>query len=371
MHLEEAGMGGGRVGVKTVWPNVILVIASLITSFIIGEVAIRMVHPNGSLWRYPNYIEAASQPRQDQQPRELLRHSPTLGFEPKPGASGNLMNHPISYSADGLRNQNADMTLSLDRPVLAVGDSYTEGFGVGNDDAWPAALERKLRRRVLNGGVRGYGLDQIVLRAEELIPKVQPGTVVLAFIADDIRRATLSVYESRPKPFFTIAGRSLELHNVPVSEAPALQHKTWRWILGHSFLLDYIMRRLHLQAIWYGDDTTGQDGPVLACLLMHRFASATASLTALVVAQPQYDAWLTTGAEPTNRRLVTDVLACAREAGLNTLNLYDVFEKAGARDDPSRLYVDWHFNAAGNRLVADAIAQQLHPERTLPSLSPR
>ena len=32
---------------------------------------------------------------------------------------------------------------------------------------WPARLKRLLERPVLNGGVFGYGLDQIVLRAEK------------------------------------------------------------------------------------------------------------------------------------------------------------------------------------------------------------
>lgn len=52
---------------------------------------------------------------------------------------------------------------------MAVGDSFTYGEYVGDLDAWPAQLQRLTGRSGLNGGVSGYGLDQIVVRAERLM----------------------------------------------------------------------------------------------------------------------------------------------------------------------------------------------------------
>jgi hypothetical protein len=43
-------------------------------------------------------------------------------------------------------------------------------------------------RRVLNGGVTGYGFDQMVLRAEQLIAAHKPSVVIASFIADDKRQ---------------------------------------------------------------------------------------------------------------------------------------------------------------------------------------
>lgn len=56
--------------------------------------------------------------------------------------------------------------MSTDDPILAVGDSCTWGEDVGDTDTWPAQLQRLTGRRVLNGGVTGFGFDQIVLRTE-------------------------------------------------------------------------------------------------------------------------------------------------------------------------------------------------------------
>jgi hypothetical protein len=59
--------------------------------------------------------------------------------------------------------------VGLKRPgelrVLAVGDSFTYGHGVEDDQTYPAVLERLLRERgrdarVLNAGVPGYSTDQ-------------------------------------------------------------------------------------------------------------------------------------------------------------------------------------------------------------------
>ena len=51
------------------------------------------------------------------------------------------------------------------RRILAIGDSFTYGHGVQDDETYPAVVERVLRRRgygveVVNAGVPGYSTDQ-------------------------------------------------------------------------------------------------------------------------------------------------------------------------------------------------------------------
>ena len=89
-------------------------------------------------------------------------------------------------------------------------------------------------RRVLNAGVRGYGLDQIVLRAERIVPEIKPSTVVLAFIADDILRTALAVRDAKGKPYFVPEGEGLALRGGPVGSVKpkhacnSIQHFTQR-----------------------------------------------------------------------------------------------------------------------------------------------
>jgi hypothetical protein len=337
-----------------------LVAGGLIVACLAGEIAIRLVHPSASLWRFPNYIELADRPDPNE-PTDLLRYDSVLGWAPEPGSSGILMHQPASFSADGLRNQNEGLETGGGPSVLAVGDSFTVGFAVKDDESWPAQLERTLGRRVLNGGVHGYGLDQAVLRAHRLAEKFQPGVVVLAFIADDIDRAGLSVKFSTRKPFFAVTDDGLELRNVPVPETPIPGPRAWpRRILGYSYLLDFTMRRLGADDLWYGDEeSTGQDVDTIACRLMGRFADTVRrhSARGLVVVFPQDNDWQAARTRDADRRRTSTVLACAGRQGLQTLDTYPAF--AAATASPRSLYVDWHLNESGNALAARLIARAL------------
>ena len=61
-------------------------------------------------------------------------------------------------------------------------------------------LQQLTGRRVLNGGVSGYGFDQTVLRAEQLAARYKPSAIVVSFIADDIQRTEMRRLWSADKP---------------------------------------------------------------------------------------------------------------------------------------------------------------------------
>lgn len=348
------------------WQGVALVVATVAACLLLGELAIRLVQPGKSLWRYPNYIQLATQPEPLLAP-ELLRYDPTLGYAPVPDARGNLGRQPISYSAEGVRNNEERPPAVRTSPVLVVGDSYTEGYGVSDHQTWPAHLERELGERVVNGGVSGYGLDQIELRAEQLAPMFRPRSIILAFIPADIERSALSVIEQVHKPYFMPVGDGLELRNVPVPRTPVDGPAAlWRRILGHSSLLDFVMRRLGAFQLWYGADRdAGVDPMLVSCRLMGRFAVLLrqAGAQGLVVALPQHDEWTRPKQGARDRARALEVLACAERAGLNTLDAFEGFVRAGVAAHPDDFYVDWHFNDRGNALADRLIAQALQKRR--------
>ncbi len=68
----------------------------------------------------------------------------------------------FTYDENGFRIGSG---LPYDRTILFIGDSFTEGFGVGDDETFARATERALRRdgllvRSLNAGNRGFGAAQ-------------------------------------------------------------------------------------------------------------------------------------------------------------------------------------------------------------------
>lgn len=349
--LRRPSLGGG------------LVLSFLTVAFclLLAEGVLRLRSPTGSLWRFPNYMSGIGPfDTSDVQ----LRHDAELGWEPIPGYSGQLFGRPISFSTDGLRLHNLGMARAPGPAILAMGDSYTEGYGVGNDETWPAHFERHTGQRVLNAAVRSYGLDQVVLRAERLAPLFEPSTFVLAFTASNIGRTELSSVAGKSKPYFVPEGEGLALRNVPVPMAAFPTMRSWvKNILGRSLLAVAVLRRLGATDFLYGDATwTSVEARVVSCRLMDRFARLVRNrgARALVVGLPEHNGEIDPAVDAFMQSRVTTALSCAAKAGLATLDTHAAFERAGARHDLESFYRHQHFTDRGNalaaRLIADALA---------------
>ena len=345
---------------RALWVGLALSAATVVLGLLAGEFITRMWDPEASLWHWPRYANEASKPS----PGEAqFTYDPTLGWTAIPGSSGTLLGKPFSFTEEGTREQNRDRPPVTGPLIVALGDSMTEGYAVGNDETWPAHLERLTGRRVLNAGVRGYGLDQIVLRAERIVPATKPSTVVLAFIADDISRTALSVRDAKGKPYFVPEGEGLALRNVPVQVAGRSSLMTAaRHLLGYSYLFDWIVNRLGVQQYWYGREVaTGGDPFIVSCRLMDRFAALVKRerANALVVALPEQGVFFDAKAAAGQYGALTDLLGCAARAGLPTLNTWAAFEKENVGRDIDTYYAMTHFSDRGNAIVARSIAAAL------------
>lgn len=83
--------------------------------------------------------------------------------------------------------------------IAAFGDSYVHGDEVTTPQAWPSRLEQMAPGiEVLNYGVGGYGLDQVLLRLEDQGARFAPHVVLIGVIADDVLRG-VNVF----RPFFS------------------------------------------------------------------------------------------------------------------------------------------------------------------------
>ena len=292
-------------------------------------------------------------------------HHPELGYVPRPGpAKDNVWGTTVTITPDGLRS-NGSARAPAGAPVLAVGDSFTFGDEVSDHETWPARLEEALGRPVWNAGVFGYGLDQIVLRAEAWLERGDVRTVVLSFAPDDVLRCEYS-YRYAWKPWFEVEAGALVLRGVPVpgSGAAARGEALWRRILRVSFLGDLVMRRLD-PGTWLLPDSVREhrQGVSVGRLLMDRVADTSARVGADVLVVMQW--------HPLARvEAAAPVMARARERGLAVLDLRRALQRAtlGETSGAAGLFhhteragvrAVGHLSARGNAVVADAIAARL------------
>ena len=101
----------------------------------------------------------------------------------------------------GFRDRDFAVRRSGAKRVLAIGDSFTYGWGVDARDSWPKVMEGELRRggleiEVANLGAPGAGPREYSALAERAIPLLRPDLIVVAMLqADDLFQADESPAE--------------------------------------------------------------------------------------------------------------------------------------------------------------------------------
>ncbi|HWC78037.1 MAG TPA: hypothetical protein VG778_11275, partial [Blastocatellia bacterium] len=211
--------------------KVLIILVSVLITLLVIELIARLVLGNGTesfLRQKLTLIQKAHPVVYDAQ----------LGWLPKPNYSDdeNLWGTRVTITNEGFRsNGNGGST---DRPVkiLAVGDSFTFGAEVSDDETWPAHLQRLLRTEVINGGVFAYGLDQIILRTRDLVPSEKPDWVILSFIPSDVGRCGLDIKDGAAKPYFVLVDGKLEIRNQPVP-LPGRPMDPFRRVFGYSWIV--------------------------------------------------------------------------------------------------------------------------------------
>ncbi|HEX4509439.1 MAG TPA: hypothetical protein VH328_05145, partial [Burkholderiaceae bacterium] len=157
-----------------------LVVVSILLSLAGLELACRIAA--GSFWltHWPNLVLYQLQASRPEKQVDYI-HDDTLGFLPKPG----FTSPRISYDAGGFRvTPGLPPGAAQEPPVLVTGASFAESDEVDDADAWPALLQASIGRRVVNAGVAAFGLDQVVMRTEQLARTLKPAAIVVIVTAD-------------------------------------------------------------------------------------------------------------------------------------------------------------------------------------------
>jgi lysophospholipase L1-like esterase len=131
---------------------------------------------------------------------------PYLGYRNMPLASGYYPNG-IPAQANSLGFRDAEATLEKSPGtyrILMVGDSFTVGANVEQDDAYPQVLERLLNSsdsrniEVLNSGVGGYEPFHYAAFVENYAADYNPDMLLLGFfVGNDTYNTITSVEQSR------------------------------------------------------------------------------------------------------------------------------------------------------------------------------
>lgn len=120
-----------------------------------------------------------------------------LGWRMKP----HYIYEGVTHNSKGFRGDREYNEVSAGERIFAIGDSYTYGLGVYDEDTFTSRLEEVPGIEVINAGVNGYGVDQAYLMWELEGKNLNPSIVLLGYFVDDFYRNARSVSE-KPKPHF-------------------------------------------------------------------------------------------------------------------------------------------------------------------------
>lgn len=362
---QDAATSGG--GWKALAANALVLTASLLLSLALAEAAYRLATGvpllDATDWREEGF--------RTNRIGERGIPDPQLGWT----LQANYRSQGFNTIEHGIR-RNFSETAVRTGSILAVGDSFTEGFDeVVDAESWPAHLEKLLGRPVVNGGIAGYATDQVVLRAEQLLPLVKPSTLIIGFTEVDIDRAGLSE-AGAPKPWFTVEDGALVFH--PPGPLEPKDKETaigagLRAMLSHSALANRLFTAL-APTFWHPSASfvykeVKTDPLDVTCRLLDRLKRRAQEDNIRTLLFLQYGGELVLE-EPDIIPAMRSVADCARKAGFEVVDQFAPLQ-AETKGNPDRVaeyysvYDDGefgHMTSKGNEHAARLLAKALEAE---------
>jgi len=252
--------------------------------------------------------------------------------------------------------------------IICSGDSFTFGFGVDNEHAWPQLLASQAPNiETVNMGQGGYGADQAYLWYKRDGVAMDHDIQILALIYPDLYRMQHSAFNGYGKPLLGVENDRVVVTNVPVPRSMEVWAPRLARIenaLSHLTVIHLIRSALKLNAAGLpaeSDERNEQTAGVLSHMLDDLLAMNQARGSVFVLVYLPVRAEL--GSQSGTWRHVLGEYA--RQRRVLYIDLTDNFRRLPAAES-DKLFITnvalgtaGHYNEAGNAFVADLIFRQL------------
>lgn len=245
--------------------------------------------------------------------------------------------------------------------IVSLGDSFTMGFGVGDDESYPAQMQALCPTlQTVNMGQGGYGVDQEYLWYKRDGAKLEANVLLFAVVAHDFYRMNSDSFIGYGKPVLRLRNNALAVENVPVPQTWSLRTplrramtfveslalvRAARWISGGT-------RESSLQFYGVVDDRV----MAAAGLAFDDLAelSRVRGQRFVLVYLPSSDLL---GSEPTREAAWME--AYARSKGVPFINLAAEFGRLAPWEIAPLFRPDYHYTVQGTRFVAESLLRRL------------
>jgi hypothetical protein len=302
----------------------------------------------------------------------LTRFDELLGYVPREGFSATMNVFPwhggkLTIRKDGFRSNGSEPP-PLPADVLVVGDSFTFGEQVSDNETWPACLERKLGRGVDNGGVFGYGTAQALRRASLKLAEKSYTTLVLSTLVaprdGDFERDRLNYRQGWPRPAVIHTKNGIGWSAVPDPNTPGTKsnpRKALYFVYERSEILAGMLDLSPGFIFSVGEGLTtvhpnAVDENEIVDWTLRKFSKLEIKNKMLLLQYTRADLDTTEVAE--RRKLI---LGIANELSLKVIDTYDVLSN-GKKNE--LWYPEQHHTPLGNELVCSYLFEQGFSKQT-------
>lgn len=354
-------------------PRVVNFTLFLIVFFILisfSEIALQILNPSVQVPEKPKGWTIIPE-------ESWIEYHPVLGWFHRKNSTAKLdknkLQVPLSTGALGLRGNRhySKVKPAGIRRIYAVGDSFTFGFGVRDEEVFTHQMETQTPDlEALNLGIAGYGVDQIFLLLKEFGFSYSPDFVLLVIYPEDFWRATRAFTDAGfGKPYFKLKQNStLELHHVPVPKdknfstpqfpvfrEPSPAERLLGW--SRLYALSVKARTLIQKKVGLEDPESSPEWFLGRRILKEavELIRENRAKPVLVIVPPSR--WITGTSEPIRQSM----LNFAARHNVQAIDLTPVFREASAQKSVDDYYIpdDHHWTALGHQLVAQTLRKEL------------
>ena len=354
--------------------NIVLIFISVIFSLILCELIARIISPfdifskKYPLSLYHNELSTSQPQKFDLALGYVYKNS---YYHPShPNFGSNLSEDKQFFE----KNNYSEPAFNAGNAIIATGDSFVAGNEVGNNETWPAILEKRINIRVLNGGVGGYSFTQAELMGERLAKEKKVKHLIVSLIPEDLIRGEYSIYQGVPRPYFVKQNNKLYLYSDHIKEFNNFSVKDKKYMediikkYSWSFLIMEIIKRTYTNPevfYYFGlQKKAGVRFDVVGCNLVNRLEKVIAKnniKAAILIQYPDFHFY-----DKKNKQLdyinryLGNFKMCVKNSNLLLLDMEDRLKKVyqANKEEFHSLYVDRrrHMSAKGNKFTAEFIA---------------
>ena len=254
--------------------------------------------------------------------------------------------------------------------IACIGDSFTFGHGVRQEDTYPSQMETVLNRavgvgdfEVLNFGVGGYNTEQEAILLDEKVLPYNPDLVILQYMLNDTEIPRIRVNESRHAVPATTDIIYFEEEPVPISIP--LPGRLTPMLMKHSYFYRWLSERIYAVRVRFfpqaglGDYRSGEERCAESIARIKDLCNRSGAPLLFLIFPPATKDFQIQDRDDNHQwiRMVTS------EIGLDTIDFFEIFRNYNIgtiqNSYQGKLDRSGHYSIFGNKVVAEISAAKI------------